>query len=82
LSEDLQQEFPDMRGLSVRNLKYMRTFAENYKYFPFMQKPPAQIHENEIVQAPLAQLIWYHHITLLDKIKNPVEREFYLTSED
>jgi len=25
---DLQKSFPDMHGLSPRNLKYMRTFAE------------------------------------------------------
>ena len=27
LSADLRREFPDMQGLSPRNLKYMRTFA-------------------------------------------------------
>ena len=28
LSEDLKREFPDMRGFSRSNLKYMRAFAE------------------------------------------------------
>lgn len=27
LSADLRRAFPDMRGLSVRNLRYMRAFA-------------------------------------------------------
>ena len=29
-SADLKQKFPSMKGLSVRNLVYMRQFAENY----------------------------------------------------
>jgi predicted nuclease of restriction endonuclease-like (RecB) superfamily len=28
LAKDLKQEFPEMKGFSSRNLKYMRTFAE------------------------------------------------------
>ncbi len=30
LSDDLRKEFPEMRGFSERNLKYMRQFADNY----------------------------------------------------
>jgi predicted nuclease of restriction endonuclease-like (RecB) superfamily len=30
LAADLHHAFPEMRGFSVRNLKYMRTFAEAY----------------------------------------------------
>jgi predicted nuclease of restriction endonuclease-like (RecB) superfamily len=33
LASDLKIEFEDMKGLSVRNLKYMRTFAEAYPQF-------------------------------------------------
>lgn len=62
LAEDLRKEFPNMKGLSLRNLRYMRLFAESY---------PA-----EIVQEVLAQLSWYHNQTLLDKV--PLEkREWY-----
>lgn len=65
LSADLKEEFPDMKGLSVRNLKYMRAFAESYS-------------DIEFVQAELAQITWYHHITLLDKVKNPLQRMRYI----
>jgi predicted nuclease of restriction endonuclease-like (RecB) superfamily len=65
LSTDLKSEFPDMTGLSVRNLKYMRAFAESY--------PDA-----EFVQASLAQITWYHHITLLDKVKDKNQRLLYI----
>lgn len=30
LSADLREAFPDMSGLSSRNLKYMRAFAEGW----------------------------------------------------
>lgn len=31
LSQDLRREFPEMKGFSVRNLKYMRAFAEAWR---------------------------------------------------
>jgi predicted nuclease of restriction endonuclease-like (RecB) superfamily len=65
LSLDLQREFPEMKGFSPRNLKYMRRFAEAYPDEP-------------IVQEVLAQITWYHNITILDKVKDPVVRDFYI----
>jgi predicted nuclease of restriction endonuclease-like (RecB) superfamily len=65
LSRDLLREFPDMKGFSVRNLKYMRKFAEIWS-------------DPSIVQVLLAQITWYHHIALIDKVKDPVEREWYI----
>ena len=49
MSVDLKDAFPDMTGWSPRNLKYMRAFADAWA-------------RKEIVQAPLAQLPWYHHL--------------------
>lgn len=65
LSKDLASEFPEMKGFSVRNLKYMRKFALEY--------PDAQF-----VQEVLAQLTWYHNVTLLDKILDKQIRLFYV----
>lgn len=93
LSNDLSKRFPDDRGFSVRNLKYMRSFAEAYQLFPIVQVPLAQLSslpirqatlaklselQGEFVQVPLAQIDWYHHITLLSKIKDDAERAFYI----
>jgi len=97
LARDLKMEFPDMKGFSERNLKYMRAFAEAYTMSSIVQPLVAQIQSNEeqninvqvplaqinpspfpIVQAPLAQLSWYHHITLLDKVKDLETRFFYI----
>ena len=64
MSADLKAAFPDMTGWSPRNLKYMRAFADAWK-------------RNEIVQAPLAQLPWYHHLALLECLKSRGDRIAY-----
>jgi predicted nuclease of restriction endonuclease-like (RecB) superfamily len=58
LARDLKAAFPDMRGFSPRNLKYMRSLVQAW--------PDA-----EFVQQPAAQIPWFHLCTLLDKIKDP-----------
>jgi predicted nuclease of restriction endonuclease-like (RecB) superfamily len=64
LAVDLAAAFPDMKGLSSRNLKYMRVFAE---LCPALQ----------IGQQPAAQLPWFHIVTLLTKVTDPDQREWY-----
>lgn len=78
LAVDLAQKFPNNSGFSVRNLKYMRSFAEAYPQFPIVQVSLAQS-QNKFVQVPLAQITWYHHISLLTKVKDTTERAFYIT---
>lgn len=78
LAAHIKKEFPDNSGFSVRNLKYMRAFAEAYPNFPIVQVPLAPS-SNEFVQVSLAQIPWYHHISLLTKTKDINERIFYLT---
>ncbi len=64
LAQDLRSAFPDMKGFSPRNLKYMRAFAEAWP-------------EADFVQAVLAQLPWYHHLALLDKLGDARSRQWY-----
>ena len=66
LSRDLRTAFPDMKGFSPRNLKYMRAFAEAWP-------------DSEFVQQPAAQLPWFHLCVLMDKLKSPEERHWYLS---
>jgi predicted nuclease of restriction endonuclease-like (RecB) superfamily len=65
LSRDLRREFADMQGLSPRNLKYMRAFAEAWPDEP-------------IVQQLVAQIPWGHNVRLLDHVKSPEERTWYV----
>jgi len=64
LAHDLRTAFPDMKGFSPRNLKYMRAFAEAWP-------------DSEFVQGVLAQLPWYHQLALLDKLPNVESRRWY-----
>lgn len=64
LAQDLRLAFPDMKGFSPRNLKYMRAFAEAW--------PDVQF-----VQQAAAQLPWGHNLVLLDKLPGPETRRWY-----
>lgn len=79
LSRDLQDEFPGQQGFSPRNLSYMRAFAEAWPDSPFVQHPVAQTPgtTGPIAQAALAQLPWYHHVCILDKLDTPAARLWY-----
>ena len=65
LSRDLRKEFPDAKGYSSRNLMYMRAFAEAWP-------------DEAIVQAALAQITWYHNLTLVQKVKEAEQRLWYV----
>ncbi len=54
-----------MKGFSIRNLKYMRQFASVYR-------------DISIVQEQLAQLSWYHNITIIQKVQNDDIRQQYV----
>lgn len=64
LADDLRQAFPEMTGLSSRNLKYMRSFAEAWP-------------DGNFVQQLAAQLPWGHNMLLLDTTKASGERAWY-----
>jgi predicted nuclease of restriction endonuclease-like (RecB) superfamily len=65
LGRDLRQAFPGMQGFSPRNLKYMKALAEAWP-------------DEAIVQQAVAQLPWGHNVRLLDHVKDPNERLWYV----
>lgn len=94
LSKDLISRYPDDRGYSIRNLRYMKRFASEYPDFPILQVSLAELKKlpilqatlaelenegKEYVQIPLAQISWYHHISLLSKVKDEAQRAYYIT---
>lgn len=78
LAVDLKMEFPDMKGWSVRNIKYMRAFAEAYPDFLIVQQPAAQLTPVQKVQQLAAQIPWSHQQVILDKFKSQEQRLFYI----
>lgn len=65
LAHDLRTAFPDMKGFSPRNLKYMRAFAQAWP-------------DTEFVQQAAAQMPWGHNLVLLDRLNTPTERRWYM----
>ncbi len=65
LAADLRGAFPDMKGFSPRNLKYMRAFAAAWP-------------DLAIVQQVAAQIPWFHNCLLLDRVPDPTARNWYI----
>jgi predicted nuclease of restriction endonuclease-like (RecB) superfamily len=65
LSSDLRGAFPDMKGLSSRNLKYMRAFADAWP-------------DRAIVQEALAQIPWFHNCILIDRVADAKRRAWHI----
>ncbi len=64
LSADLRREFPDMQGLSARNLKYMRAFAAAWP-------------DRALVQRVIAQMPWRQNIALMERLDDADTRLWY-----
>lgn len=64
LAADLRRAFPDMTGISARNLRYMRSLAEAWP-------------DEKILQQLVAKLPWGHNTHLLDLVKDAKERKWY-----
>ena len=65
LSQDLQREFPGVKGFSARNLWLMRSFYLEYK-------------TETKLQPLVAEISWSHNVILMEKCKDLLEREFYV----
>jgi predicted nuclease of restriction endonuclease-like (RecB) superfamily len=66
MSKDLKDEFPDLKGFSVRNLKYMR------QWFQFWST------NSSIGQQLVAQIPWGHNLVIIAKVKDIDEAVFYV----
>lgn len=65
LADYIQQNEPDLKGFSDKNLWRMKQFYETYKDFPEL--------------SPLVRAIgWTNNLIILSRTKTPEEREFYL----
>ncbi|MGW9412433.1 PDDEXK nuclease domain-containing protein [Arthrobacter cupressi] len=64
LSADVRAAFPEAKGFSPRNLRYMKSFAQAWPDFP-------------ILQQPVATLPWGHNVLLIDKLDQRESRLWY-----
>ncbi len=65
LARDLRKSFPAMQGFSSRNLLFMRNFAEEFA-------------DSVIVKQLVSQIPWGHLIRLMQRVKDPDAREWYI----
>ena len=65
ISGDLRKEFPEMKGLSTQNLKYMRKFAETYNL-------------NSMSQQLVDQIPWGHIVKVIYDVKDQEQRDWYI----
>lgn len=65
LAADIKLSFPNAKGYSVRNLKYMSKFVSTYP-------------DEQFVQTVSAQIPWSHNVAILDKVKGEKQREWYI----
>lgn len=86
LSRELMAEFPDMKGLSYRNLQYIRQWYLFYNQGNIIvqqvvaqlqkghgQQPVAQINEDVFFSVP-----WGHHLYIISQCKDVNRAVFYL----
>ena len=64
-SKEIQKDFTGVKGFSARNLWNMRNFYMEYK-------------DNEILQPMVAEISWTKNIVIIERCKEPLEREFYI----
>jgi len=81
LSKELQKEFPGVAGFSARNLWLMRSFYIEYSQNAKLQPSVAELTHGQthLILPPLvAEISWTKNIIIIQKCKDPLEREFYI----
>lgn len=68
LSQDLMREFPQVKGFSLRNLKYIRQWHTFWQSGAMGQQAVAQ----------LTAIPWGHNLTIISKCPDPVQALFYV----
>lgn len=82
LSHDLMTEFPEMKGFSVSNLKYMRQWYSFYSehHRVIGQQPVGQLPEPDkpdFIQQ-ITAIPWGHNVAIIAKCKTPHEALYYV----
>jgi len=93
LSKELQKEFPGVQGFTARNLWFMRQFYVEYSTNPILKpmvseldekhnsanlKPMVSEIDKPILPPLVAEISWSKNIIIIQKCKDPFEREFYI----
>jgi predicted nuclease of restriction endonuclease-like (RecB) superfamily len=81
LAKELQKEFPGVQGFSARNLWRMRNFYVEYSQIAILPPMVAELGgcpQKSILPPSVAELGWSHICVIIEKCKDPLQREFYI----
>lgn len=79
LSNDLQQEFPDMKGFSISNIKYIKQwYLFYYKGITIGQQVVGQLENTFNIQDLVCQIPWGHNLRIIAQCKFLEEAIFYI----
>ncbi|RTZ02341.1 YhcG family protein [Flavobacterium sp. GSP6] len=81
MSNDLKDEFPEMKGFSVTNLKYCKLFYKQFYFSPQLgdeqDSNSPQLGDENLLPL-LIQIPWGHIKLIIDKIKDLNQAKFYI----
>ncbi len=70
ISKDIQKEFPDVKGFSVTNLKYMKLWVKFYSNRPQLV--------DDLDNTPIFKIPWGHNREIITKTRSVEEALFYV----
>lgn len=84
LEQDLKNEYPEVKGFSVRNCQCMIQFYQEYNQQLTLPKQPentqlavAQLSQYNF-ELPILHLSWTHNIILIQRVKDIKARYWYM----
>lgn len=78
LSGDLKNDYPKVKGFSVRNCQFMIQFYNEYNQQLTNTKQPVSYLDNVPLCLPVTHLSWSHNIVLMQKVKDLKARNWYM----
>lgn len=78
LSNDMKNDFPQIKGFSIRNCQVMMQFYNEYNQrLTNAQRTVAHL-GNTSITLPVKQLGWAHNVALMQKVKDIKARYWYM----
>lgn len=78
LSNDLKNEFPDVKGFSVRNCQFMIQFYKEYNQeLTFTKRAVSQLNTQKHI-LPITHISWAHNVVLMQRVKDIDARYWYM----
>ena len=78
LSKDLKNDYPKVKGFSVRNCQFMIQFYNEYNQELTSTKQPVSYLTDVKIMLPVKQLSWSHNVILMQKVKDLKARYWYM----